>query len=134
MSMTDPIADLFVRIKNAGGRGHETLQVPSSKMKKEVLRIFKDEGYIHDFRPVASAKYPTIEVVLRYEPGRQKKSFITGIKRISKPGCRVFASADDLPKVMRGLGLAILTTDKGILTDEQCRKLKVGGEVLCYVW
>lgn len=134
MSMTDPIADLFVRLKNAGGRGHEALQVPSSKMKKEVLRIFKDEGYIHDFRPIPSAEHPTIEVILRYEPGRQKKSFITGIKRISKPGCRVYANADDLPRVMRGLGMAILTTDKGILTDEQCRKLKVGGEVLCYVW
>ena len=73
-------------------------------------------------------------MVLRYEPGRQKKSFITGIKRISKPGCRVYASADQLPRVMRGLGLAIITTDKGILTDEQCRKLKVGGEVLCHVW
>ncbi|MCA9465387.1 MAG: 30S ribosomal protein S8 [Nitrospira sp.] len=134
MSMTDPIADLFVRIKNAGGRGHETLQVPSSKMKKDLLGILKNEGYIHDFRLIASDGHPAIEVVLRYEPGRQKKSFITGIKRISKPGCRVYASADQLPRVMRGLGLAIITTDKGILTDEQCRKLKVGGEVLCHVW
>ena len=134
MSMTDPIADLFVRIKNAGGRGHETLQVPSSKMKKDLLGILKNEGYIHDFRPIASDGHPAIEVVLRYEPGRQKKSFITGIKRISKPGCRVYASADQLPRVMSGLGLAIITTDKGILTDEQCRKLKVGGEVLCHVW
>ncbi|MGE0472240.1 MAG: 30S ribosomal protein S8 [Nitrospirales bacterium] len=134
MSMTDPIADLFVRIKNAGGRGHETLQVPASRMKKEILRIFKDEGYIHDFKPVVSGNHPAIEIVLRYEPGRQKKSFITGVKRISKPGCRVYAGADEMPKVMRGLGLAVLTTDKGILTDEQCRKLKVGGEVLCHVW
>ena len=134
MSMTDPIADLFVRIKNAGGRGHETLQVPSSKMKKDLLGILKNEGYIHDFRLIASDGHPAIEVVLRYEPGRQKKSFITGIKRISKPGCRVYASADQLPRVMSGLGLAIITTDKGILTDEQCRKLKVGGEVLCHVW
>ena len=103
-------------------------------MKKDLLGILKNEGYIHDFRPIASDGHPAIEVVLRYEPGRQKKSFITGIKRISKPGCRVYASADQLPRVMRGLGLAIITTDKGILTDEQCRKLKVGGEVLCHVW
>jgi small subunit ribosomal protein S8 len=134
MSMTDPIADLFVRIQNAGRRGHENLQVPSSKIKREVLRIFKEEGYIHDFKPSELHGHPSLEVSLRYEPGRQKKSFITGIKRVSKPGCRVYVSADEIPKVMKGLGLAIMTTDRGILTDEQCRKMKVGGEVLCHVW
>ncbi len=134
MSMTDPIADLFVRLKNAGGRGHEVLHVPSSRMKREILRIFKDEGFIHDFRGVEDTPHPTLEVRLRYEPGRQKKSFITGIKRVSKPGCRVFADSSNLPIVMKGLGMAILSTDKGVLTDEECRKQKVGGEVLCYVW
>lgn len=134
MSMTDPIADLFVRMKNAGGRGHETLTVPASRMKNEILKILKDEGYIHDFKPVTAGNHPAIEVILRYEPGRHKKSFITGVKRISRPGCRVYANAGDMPKVMKGLGLAILTTDRGVLTDEQCRKMKVGGEVLCYVW
>ena len=134
MSMTDPLADLLIRIQNAGRRGHETLRVPSSKIKNEVVRILKDEGYIQDFKAVTTDGHPAIEIMLRYEAGRQKKSFITGMKRVSKPGCRVYASADEIPKVMKGLGLAVLTTDRGILTDEQCRKEKVGGEVLCYVW
>ncbi|MDX1412239.1 MAG: 30S ribosomal protein S8 [Nitrospirales bacterium] len=132
--MTDPLADLLIRIQNAGRRGHETLRVPSSKIKNEVVRILREEGYIQDFRAAPAGGHPEIEIVLRYEAGRQKKSFITGMKRISKPGCRVYVSADSIPKVMKGLGLAVLTTDRGILTDEQCRKEKVGGEVLCYVW
>ena len=114
MSMTDPLADLFVRIQNAGRRGHDLVQIPSSRVKKDILRIFKEEGLIRDFKASTGTDgHPVLEVSLRYAPGRQKKSFITGIKRISKPGCRVYAGQEDLPRVMRGLGLAILTTDRG---------------------
>ncbi len=134
MSMTDPIADLFVRIQNAGKRGHESVKIPASRVKGEILRILKEEGFIQDFEKVAGEVHPTLQVTLRYAPGRQKKSFITGMKRISKPGCRVYAGKSDVSKVMKGLGLAILTTDRGLLTDEQCRASKVGGEVLCHVW
>lgn len=134
MSMTDPIADLFVRIQNAGRRGHDLVKIPSSRVKGEILRIFKEEGFICDYRTITTEDHPTLEVALRYAPGRQKKSFITGIKRISKPGCRVYAGKSEVPRVMKGLGLAILTTNRGLLTDEQCRTMQVGGEVLCHVW
>ena len=134
MSMTDPIADLFVRIQNAGKRGHDLVKIPSSRVKGEILRIFKDEGFIRGYQSISTDGHPILEVALRYFPGRQKQSFITGIKRISKPGCRVYAGKNDMPRVMRGLGVAILTTDRGLLTDEQCRTMKVGGEILCHVW
>ena len=135
MSMTDPLADLFVRIQNAGRRGHDLVQIPSSRVKEQILMIFKEEGFIRDYKPTAGVDgHPVLEVALRYTPGRQKKSFITGIKRVSKPGCRIYAGKDDLPRVMRGLGLAILTTDRGLLTDSQCRDMQVGGEILCHVW
>jgi len=134
MSMTDPIADLFVRIKNAGHRGHDLVKIPASRVKSEILRIFKEEGFIRDYQSISTEAHPTLQVALRYSPGRQKKSFITGIKRISKPGCRVYAGKNEVPRVMRGLGVAILTTDRGLLTDEQCRRMEVGGEILCHVW
>jgi small subunit ribosomal protein S8 len=134
MSMTDPIADLFVRIKNAGHRGHDLVKIPASRVKSEVLRILKEEGFIRDYKSITTEAHPTLEVALRYSPGRQKKSFITGIKRVSKPGCRVYAGKNEVPRVMRGLGVAILTTDRGLLTDEQCRRMEVGGEILCHVW
>ncbi len=134
MSMTDPIADLFIRLENAGRRGHDLVQIPASRVKREILRIFKQEGFIRDYEALGGDGHPMLQVALRYAPGRQKKSFITKIKRISKPGCRVYAGQDDIPRVMRGLGVAILTTDRGLLTDEQCREMKVGGEVVCHVW
>lgn len=134
MSMTDPIADLFVRLQNAGKRGHELVQIPASRVKLEVLRIFKEEGFIKSYQSIDTERHPILEVALRYFPGRQKKSFITGIKRISKPGCRVYVGKNEMPRVMRGLGVAIMTTDRGLLTDEQCRAMKVGGEILCHVW
>jgi len=134
MSMTDPIADLFVRIQNAGKRGHDLVKIPASRVKGEILRILKNEGFIRDFQSITTEAHPTLQVALRYAPGRQKKSFITGIKRISKPGCRVYAGKNDVPKVMKGLGVAIITTDRGLLTDEQCRAMEVGGEILCHVW
>ncbi len=134
MSMTDPISDLFVRIQNAGSRGHDLVKIPASRVKREILRILKDEGFIRDYQSIATEAHPTLEVALRYSPGRQKKSFITGMKRISKPGCRVYAGKSEVQKVMKGLGVAILTTDRGLLTDEQCREMQVGGEILCHVW
>lgn len=134
MSMTDPIADLFVRIQNAGKRGHDLVKIPASRVKGEILRILKNEGFIRDFQSISTEAHPTLQVALRYAPGRQKKSFITGIKRISKPGCRVYAGKGEVLKVMKGLGVAILTTDRGLLTDEQCRTMEVGGEILCHVW
>ena len=134
MSMTDPIADLFVRLQNAGKRGHDLVQIPASRVKLEILRIFKEEGFIKSYHSINTERHPILEVALRYFPGRQKKSFITGIKRISKPGCRVYAGKSEMHRVMRGLGVAIMTTDRGLLTDEQCRVLKVGGEILCHVW
>jgi small subunit ribosomal protein S8 len=134
MSMTDPIADLFVRIQNAGRRGHDLVKMPASRVKGEILKIFKKEGFIKDFQRITTETHPALQVALRYTPGRQKQSFITGIKRISKPGCRVYAGKNDIPRVMRGLGVAILTTDQGLLTDEECRTKQVGGEVLCHVW
>jgi small subunit ribosomal protein S8 len=134
MSMTDPIADLFVRIQNAGRRGHDLVKMPSSRVKGEILKIFKKEGFIKDFQRITTETHPALQVALRYVPGRQKQSFITGIKRISKPGCRVYAGKNDIPRVMKGLGVAILTTDQGLLTDEECRTKQVGGEVLCHVW
>jgi small subunit ribosomal protein S8 len=134
MSMTDPIADLFVRIQNAGRRGHDLVKIPASRVKGEILKIFKKEGFIKDFQSVTTETHPVLQVALRYAPGRQKQSFITGIKRISKPGCRVYAGKNDIPRVMKGLGVAILTTDEGLLTDEECRRKQVGGEVLCHVW
>ena len=134
MSMTDPIADLFVRIQNAGKRGHELVHIPASRVKLEILRILKEEGFIKSYQAVSTERHPILEVALRYFPGRQKKSFITGIKRISKPGCRVYIGKNKMPRVMRGLGVAIMTTDRGLLTDEQCRTMKVGGEILCHIW
>ncbi len=134
MSMTDPIADLFVRIQNAGKRGHDLVKIPASRVKGEILRILKEEGFIRDYQAISTETHPTLQVALRYEPGRQKKPFITGIKRISKPGCRVYGGKGDVPRVMKGLGVAILTTDRGLLTDEQCRTMEVGGEILCHVW
>ena len=134
MSMTDPIADLFVRILNAGRRGHEKVRIPGSRMKAEILRVFKAEGYIKHFQPIELNGHPGLEVELRYFPSRHRKSFITGIKRVSKPGCRVYVGKDEIPRVMRGLGVAILTTPKGVLTDEESRKNEVGGEVLCHIW
>ncbi|MDX2347541.1 MAG: 30S ribosomal protein S8 [Nitrospirota bacterium] len=134
MSMTDPIADLFVRVQNAGRRGHDLVKMPASRVKGEILKIFKKEGFIKDFQSITTETHPTLQVALRYVPGRQKQSFITGIKRISKPGCRVYAGKNDIPRVMKGLGVAIMTTDQGLLTDEECRTKQVGGEVLCHIW
>ncbi|RMH36290.1 MAG: 30S ribosomal protein S8 [Nitrospirae bacterium] len=134
MSMTDPIADLFIRILNAGRRGHETVRVPASKLKAEILRVLQTEGFIRHYRQCEESGLPVLEVGLRYTQTREKKHFITGIRRISKPGRRVYVGKTEIPYVMKGLGIAILTTAKGVMTDRECRALGIGGEVLCHVW
>ncbi|AYO29430.1 MAG: small subunit ribosomal protein [Thermoanaerobacteraceae bacterium] len=132
MAMTDVIADMLTRIRNANDAGHPTVEIPCSKLKKAIAQTLKDEGYIQDFEIIDDAKQGIIKIYLKYGPN--KKKVITGIKRISKPGLRIYARKDNIPKVMGGLGTVILSTSRGIMTDKQARKEQVGGEVICYVW
>ena len=132
MAMTDPIADMLTRIRNANTVGHKTVEIPASKMKKAIAQILLDEGFIENFEIVSDNAQGTIKVDLKYGPNKEKT--IYGIKKISKPGLRVYAKADRVPKVLGGLGIAILSTSKGVITDKEARKLGVGGEVICYVW
>ncbi len=132
MTMTDPIADMLTRIRNANTVGHETVEIPASKMKKEIAEILKAEGFITDYEVIDDDKQGIIKVTMKY--GANKEKVITGIKKISKPGMKVYAKVDDVPKVLGGLGIAILSTSKGIVSDKEARKLGVGGEVICYVW
>ena len=134
MGMTDPVADLFVRIMNAIRRGHATVNVPASKLKVNVLAVFKAEGFIHNYSPTTLDGHPALQVELRYIPGREKKPVIERIKRVSKPGKRVYVGALSIPRVRGGLGVAVLSTSKGIMTDRQARQNSIGGEVLCHVW
>lgn len=131
MTFTDPIADMLTRIRNAVQAKHDSVVVPASKEKLEIARILKEEGYITDYVVDGDLK-KNIVVTLKY--GNHGQKVISGMKRISKPGLRVYAQADKLPRVLNGLGIAILSTSKGILTDKQAKVLKVGGEVICYVW
>lgn len=132
MSMTDPLADMFTRIRNANNVYHDKVDVPFSKMKLEMARVLKEEGYIRDYKVVKRNNHQVIEVQLKFGPG--KRRVISGIKRISKPGIRVYAKRDEIPRVLGGLGTVVLSTSKGILTDEKARKEGVGGEVICYIW
>ena len=132
MAMTDPIADMLTRIRNANTAGHPTVEIPASKMKKSIAGILKEEGYIEDFEVIDDNKQGIIVVTMKY--GADKERVISGIKKISKPGLKVYAKADDVPKVLGGLGIAIISTSNGLITDKQARKLGVGGEVICYVW
>ena len=132
MTMTDPIADMLTRIRNANTVGHETVEIPASKMKKAIAEILKEEGYITDFDVIEDDKQGMIKVTMKY--GSNKERVISGIKKISKPGLKVYAKANDVPKVLGGLGIAIISTSKGIVSDKEARKLGVGGEVICYVW
>ena len=132
MAMTDPIADMLTRIRNANTVGHKSVDIPASKMKKAIAQILLDEGFIENFEIVSDNAQGTIKVDLKYGPNKEKT--IYGIKKISKPGLRVYAKADRVPKVLGGLGIAILSTSKGVITDKEARKLGVGGEVICYVW
>ena len=132
MTMTYPIADMITRIRNANTVGHETVEIPASKMKKAIAEILKEEGYITDFDVIEDDKQGMIKVTMKY--GANKERVISGIKKISKPGLKVYAKANDVPKVLGGLGIAIVSTSKGIVSDKEARKLGVGGEVICYVW
>jgi len=132
MTMTDPIADMLTRIRNATMVKHETVEIPGSKIKLAIADILKSEGFIKEFEFKKDNKQGMIRVYLKYGPNREK--VITGLKRISKPGLRVYAPKDQLPKVLGGLGIAIISTSQGIMTDKAARKAGAGGEVLCYIW
>ena len=132
MQITDAIADMLTRIRNAGTAGHPTVMIPSSNLKKSIAQILLDEGYIAAFQCIEDNKQGMIKVTLKYVDGREP--VISGIKRISKPGLRIYADKENLPKVLGGLGIAIVSTSKGVMTDKEARKLGVGGEVLAYVW
>ena len=132
MQITDPIADMLTRIRNAGSAKHETVDVPASKMKKAIAEILLEEGYIRSFQLIDDGTQGVIRITLKYLPG--KEPAILGLKRVSKPGLRVYAGADELPRVLRGLGIAIISTSRGIMTDKKARAAHVGGEVLAFVW
>lgn len=129
--MTDPIADMLTRIRNANTAGHEEVEIPASKMKKSIAQILLDEGYISGFDVIEDNKQGLIKVQMKYH-GKEK--VISGIKKISKPGLKVYAKASDVPRVLGGLGIAIISTSNGVMSDKEARKLGVGGEVICYVW
>lgn len=132
MTMTDPIADMLTRIRNANTVGHETVEIPASKIKKSIAEILLHEGYIKGFEVIEDEKQGVIKVEMKYGPAGEK--VINGIKKISKPGLKVYAKACDVPRVLGGLGTAIVSTSKGVISDKEARKLGVGGEVICYVW
>ena len=133
MTMSDPIADMLTRIRNANTAKHDTVDIPSSKIKVAIADILVDEGYIAKYDIIDEGSYKTMRVTLKYGADKNEK-IITGIKRISKPGLRVYAGKDEIPSVLGGLGIAILSTNKGMLTDKEARKAQVGGEVLAFVW
>ena len=132
MHITDPIADMLTRIRNANNAKHETVDVPASNMKKAIAQILLDEGYIKNYQIVDDGTQGVIHITLKYNPGKEK--VITGLRRVSKPGLRVYVGADELPSVLRGLGIAIVSTSKGVMTDKKARAAHVGGEVLACVW
>ena len=132
MQITDPIADLLTRIRNANTSKHETVDCPSSKMKESIVEILANEGYIKGYQIIEDGKQNVIRMTLKYSPSGER--VISGLKRVSKPGLRYYASADEMPRVLKGLGTAIVSTSKGIMTDKEARKQHIGGEVLCFVW
>ena len=133
MTMSDPIADMLTRIRNANTAKHDTVDVPASKMKTAIADILLNEGYIEKYDIVEDGTFKTIHITLKYGADKNEK-VISGLKRISKPGLRVYANSEEMPKVLGGLGIAIVSTNKGVVTDKEARKLGVGGEVLCFVW
>ena len=132
MHITDPVADMLTRIRNANSAKHDTVDVPASNMKKSIAQILLDEGYIKNFTVVDDGLQGMIKITLKYL-GKQEKA-LSGLRRVSKPGLRVYVGADELPRVLRGLGIAIISTSKGVMTDKKARELHVGGEVLAFVW
>ncbi|MBQ2760040.1 MAG: 30S ribosomal protein S8 [Clostridia bacterium] len=132
MQITDPIADMLTRIRNANSAKHDTVSVPASNMKKAIAQILVDEGYIKGFKVIDDGKQGVIEIALKYGPN--KSQVLLGLRRVSKPGLRIYTDCENMPKVMKGLGTAILSTSKGIMTDKDARKANVGGEVLAFIW
>ena len=132
MQITDPIADMLTRIRNANSAKHDTVDIPASNMKKAIAGILQEEGYIKNFQIIDDGTQGIIRVALKYNAG--KESVISGLKRVSKPGLRIYAGADELPRVLKGLGIAIISTSKGIMTDKKASEAHVGGEVLAFVW
>ena len=132
MQITDTIADMLTRIRNANSAKHDTVDVPASNMKKAIAQILVDEGYIKEYQVIEDGKQGIIRITLKY--GDNKSSVITGLRRVSKPGLRIYSSCEELPRVMKGLGVSIISTSKGVMTDKQARKENVGGEVLAFVW
>ena len=132
MHITDPIADMLTRIRNANNAKHDTVDVPASNMKKSIAQILLDEGYIKDFKVEDDGTQGMIHITLKYNAGKEK--VINGLRRVSKPGLRVYVGADELPQVLRGLGIAIVSTSKGVMTDKAARAAHVGGEVLAFIW
>ena len=132
MQITDPVADMLTRIRNANTAKHESVDVPASNLKKAIAEILLEEGYIKSYQVVEDGTQGIIRIALKYLPNKEK--VISGLRRVSKPGLRVYAGADELPRVLRGLGIAIVSTSKGVMTDKQARAAKVGGEVLAYIW
>ncbi len=133
MSMTDPIADMLTRIRNANMSGHERVEMPASKVKIEIARILSEEGFIRNYRLIEDGKQSIIRIYLKYGAHNKEKA-ITNLRRISKPGRRVYTKSDKLPRVLSDLGIAILSTSQGVKTAIECRRAKIGGEILCYVW
>ncbi len=132
MQITDPIADMLTRIRNANTAKHETVDVPASNMKKAIAEILNEEGYIKGYQVIEDGKQGVIRITLKYGPNKEK--VISGLKRVSKPGLRIYAGAEELPRVLKGLGIAIVSTSKGIMTDKAARASHIGGEVLAFVW
>ena len=132
MQITDPIADMLTRIRNANSAKHDTVSVPASNMKKAIAQILVDEGYIKSFKVIEDGKQGVIEIALKYGPN--KSQVLLGLRRVSKPGLRIYTDCENMPKVMKGLGIAILSTSKGIMSDKDARKANVGGEVLAFIW
>ena len=132
MQITDSIADILTRIRNANTAKHATVDVPASNMKKAIAQILVDEGYIKSYQIIDDGKQGIIRITLKY--GENKSQVITGLRRVSKPGLRIYSSCEDMPKVMKGLGIAIVSTSKGVMTDKKARALNVGGEVLAFIW
>ena len=132
MQITDSVADMLTRIRNANSAKHDTVEIPASNMKKAIAQILVDEGYVKDYAVTDDGKQGVITITLKYGPN--KSQAITGLRRVSKPGLRIYTSCEDMPKVMNGLGIAILSTPKGVMTDKEARKANVGGEVLAFVW
>ncbi|MEW6386093.1 MAG: 30S ribosomal protein S8 [Thermodesulfobacteriota bacterium] len=132
MSMTDPLADMLTRIRNAGRAGFDKVDIPASRLKISLARVFKDEGFIKNYKVIKDNRQGLLRIYLKFDD--QQKLLIQGLRRISRPGRRVYAGHEELPRVQGGLGVAVISTSKGVITDRQARKLKVGGEVLCEIW